>query len=179
MSNSGASDNRVKLVSGNRNFPDKSIQLLCVSPIPKQPPLLAISGSRYDPVMPDKPLSILIVDDVADNALSLSMVLELHGYTVRTATNGLVALDAVLADPPNVVITDIGMPVLDGWNLAREIRMKLPGPRPFIIALSGYSQEADKEKSAVSGIDLHLPKPVDFERLTNTLRIVQQDPRWT
>jgi CheY-like chemotaxis protein len=129
--------------------------------------------------MPDKPLSILIVDDVADSAVSLSMVLELHGFALRTATDGQKALELILADPPNVVITDIGMPVLDGWNLARGIRMKLPGPRPFIIALSGYAQEEDKSRSADSGIDLHLSKPVDFERLTSTLRIVQKDLRWT
>jgi CheY-like chemotaxis protein len=66
------------------------------------------------------------------------------------------------------------------WWRCKELANPSPSTciRPFIIALSGYAQEEDKKRSADSGIDLHLSKPVDFDPLTSTLRIVREDPRW-
>src|SRR5437763_7624311 len=107
-----------------------------------------------------RPLSLLVVDDLADAAASTALLLSLHGYAARVAGSGEEALRVVEADPPDVVLIDLVMPGMGGYELARQLRAKA-GRRPFLVAVSGRGTDEDRQQSAASGIDLHLVKPVD------------------
>jgi CheY-like chemotaxis protein len=117
----------------------------------------------------DRPLSVLIVDDVPDQADSLAAVLNIHGYGTRSAHNGEDALEAVAASPPDVVFMDIGMPGMDGCELARRVRAASVWKRPLMVAVSGQSDEADRTRTAEAGIDLHLAKPANPAVLVGVL----------
>jgi CheY-like chemotaxis protein len=94
---------------------------------------------------------------VADAGASLSYL----GYEAEVAADGPSALQAVLASQPDVVLLDIGLPNMDGWQVAKQIR-ELNGPkRPLLIAISGYAMQADRLRSKEAGIDLHLLKPAN------------------
>jgi two-component system CheB/CheR fusion protein len=104
---------------------------------------------------------VLVVDDNRDLAESLAMVLRLWGHDVTVAYDGPAALTAARARPPEVVLLDIGLPYLDGFEVARRMRQepKLRGAR--IVAITGSGREEDRQRSRDVGIDLHLTKPVD------------------
>jgi CheY-like chemotaxis protein len=118
-------------------------------------------------------LSVLIVEDDADTADSLAMLLRLYAHHVEIARDGAMALQAVLETQPDVVLLDIGLPELNGWQLAKAIRYHTVGKRPFLIAISGYGMQADQVRSREAGIDLHLVKPVEPEVLEQLLQKVQ------
>src|SRR5690606_6397238 len=107
-----------------------------------------------------RPLSILVADDNRDAAATLATLLELDGHTVQTAHDGPTALEAALERRPNVALLDIGMPGLDGYELAERLRA-LPGEPLRLIALTGWGQEEDKRRARGAGFDEHLTKPVD------------------
>ena len=112
---------------------------------------------------------VLIVEDNVDAAESLSMLLELLGHEVHIETNGASALEAIRATDFQAVLIDIGLPDMDGYEVARQIRM-LPGSRTrLLVALTGYGQEEDKRLALSAGFDQHLIKPVDVEHLQNLL----------
>jgi len=104
---------------------------------------------------------VIIADDNVDAAESLAMLLQVEGHDVRVAQDGLSALSLALAFRPQVAILDIGMPQLDGYSLARELRKEPWGAEALIIALTGRGQEEDKRQAASAGFDVHLTKPVD------------------
>lgn len=107
------------------------------------------------------PLRVLVVDDNQDAADTLALLLEPLGYEVHVAYEGLGALRAVKSFDPDAVILDIGLPDLDGYAVAREIR-QMPTPhRVELIALSGWCREEDRLRSAHSGIDSYFAKPAD------------------
>lgn len=114
-------------------------------------------------------LRILVVDDNRDAAESLAMMLELEGHQVQTAEDGYVALGLVRGFRPRVVLLDIGLPGMDGYQVARRLREdpEMTGLR--IIAISGYGSDEDRELSRAAGFDCHLVKPVDPERLNDVL----------
>ncbi len=119
-----------------------------------------------------RPVSVLVVDDVPDAAESLAILLRLHGFAARTAPDGSSALRAAAADPPDAVVTDLGMPDLGGWELARRLRAQCPTP-PFVVAVTGYDRDVDRRRSAEAGIDLHLIKPVEPDELVAALKQVR------
>jgi CheY-like chemotaxis protein len=115
---------------------------------------------------------ILVVDDNPDSAESLRLLLELLGADVRAVLDGFAALAALDTYHPDVVLLDIGMPGMDGYQLAREARRRPVGRHVTLIALTGWGQEEDRRRSLEAGIDYHLVKPVDIaalERLLATL----------
>lgn len=114
---------------------------------------------------------ILLVEDNADAAESLSELLRLMGHSVEVADTGPLALE-LLARPvrANVVLCDIGLPGMNGYDLARVIRSEPSLASTRLIALTGYGQPEDQKKSYEAGFDTHLVKPVDFQKLTETLR---------
>jgi CheY-like chemotaxis protein len=118
-------------------------------------------------------LRILVVDDDPDTADSMAILLRLYAYDVQVAKDGATALRALLEGQPDVVLLDIGLPKLDGWQLAREIRSRCNGKRPLLIAISGYGMPSDQVRSREAGIDLHLVKPVEPEVLQQVLRRFQ------
>jgi CheY-like chemotaxis protein len=115
-------------------------------------------------------LDVLIAEDNLDGAETLAHVLETEGHTVRVVYDGGAAVTAALIRPPDVALLDIGLPRLDGWEVARRIRQGL-GQRPcLVIAVTGYGQEADRVRSREAGIDFHLTKPLDANELATLFR---------
>jgi DNA-binding response OmpR family regulator len=107
---------------------------------------------------------VLVVDDNADAAESLAVLLRLWGHDVQTAHDGLSGLKAALSDRPAVALLDIGLPGLDGYELARRLRAQL-GPALRLVAVTGYGQEEDRRRSLEAGFDAHLVKPADLDEL--------------
>jgi signal transduction histidine kinase len=116
-----------------------------------------------------RPVRILIVDDNHDAADSLAMCLQLDGHQTRTAYSAESALQQVTGFDPQVVLLDIGLPGMDGYEVARRIRESQPSLR--LIALSGYGQHDDKQRSVAAGFDAHLTKPVEMSALETLLRL--------
>jgi PAS domain S-box-containing protein len=112
---------------------------------------------------------ILIADDDADNADALAMLLRLMGHSVEAARDGLEAVAAAERWRPEVVLLDIGMPGLDGYEACRRIREQPWGRDLAIIALTGWGQEEDRRRTAEAGFDHHLVKPVDVPTLLRVL----------
>jgi CheY-like chemotaxis protein len=112
---------------------------------------------------------VLIVEDNVDAAESLSMLLEFLGHEVRVAASGAAALETLRNKDFQTVLIDIGLPDMDGYEVARQIRM-LPGSRTkLLVALTGYGQEEDRRRALQAGFNQHLIKPVDVEHLQNLL----------
>ena len=111
---------------------------------------------------------ILVVDDNADAADSLGMLLEVRGDQVRIAYDGLEALDAEADFRPEVVLLDIGMPKLSGYDVAKRIR-QVRGNAVLIVAITGWGQEDDRQRARDAGFNYHFTKPVDFERLLDLI----------
>lgn len=102
---------------------------------------------------------VLLIEDNADARNMVSLGLELLGQIVSTASNGATGIEMALADPPDVVIVDIGLPGLDGYEVGRRLREAL-GDRVRLVALTGYSQPEDRRRVRAAGFDVHLVKPV-------------------
>jgi CheY-like chemotaxis protein len=112
---------------------------------------------------------VLIADDNKDAADGLSLILRNMGHEVRTARDGLEALSAVAEFQPDVVLLDIGMPLLSGYEVARRIREQPGGAQLTLIALTGSSQDEDRHRAAAAGFDHHLAKPTDMAALAELL----------
>jgi CheY-like chemotaxis protein len=112
---------------------------------------------------------ILVVDDMRDNADSLAMLLELGGNEVQTAYDGQAALEAAERFRPDVVLLDIGMPKLNGFDACRRIREQPWGKGMMLIALTGWGQQEDQRRTEEAGFDSHLVKPVDPSALNELL----------
>ena len=120
----------------------------------------------------ERALRILVVDDNVDSAESLAMLLQTVGHEVRTAHDGPTGLTAALGFRPDAVLLDIGLPKMDGYEVARRMRLAPELAITPLLALTGYGQESDREKSLEAGFDHHLVKPVDFEKLLGILATV-------
>jgi CheY-like chemotaxis protein len=113
---------------------------------------------------------ILLVEDSADVRRMLRAWLELLGHEVHETEDGITGLAQVRSLRPDVAVIDIGLPGLDGWELARQLRATNAGRRTMLIAVSGYGQAADQELSRMAGFDAHLVKPVDLDALTDIIQ---------
>jgi two-component system, chemotaxis family, CheB/CheR fusion protein len=115
------------------------------------------------------PRMVLVVDDEPDSAVTLAMLLQLRGHRADVAHDGPEALKQAEALEPEVVLLDLGLPGMDGYEVCRRLR-ELPGGRSmFIVALTGWGQEEDRRRTREAGFDLHLVKPVDPEELLRVL----------
>ena len=112
---------------------------------------------------------ILVIDDNPDAAMTLGMLLKLKGYEVHTRNGGRAGLEAAEALSPTAILLDIGMPDLDGYATCRLLREQSWGQDVVVIALSGYGQEEDKQRTQEAGFDGHLVKPVDMGVLIELL----------
>jgi CheY-like chemotaxis protein len=120
---------------------------------------------------------VLIVDDNRDSADSLALLLELAGSQTRVAYDGLGALDEAAAFRPELVLLDIGLPRLNGYEVARRMRTQPGGESIMLVALTGWGQEEDRRRSKEAGFDGHLVKPVDPATLTRLLADLAQGGR--
>jgi PAS domain S-box-containing protein len=116
-----------------------------------------------------RPLSILVVDDNGDAAELLAVLLRGYGHRVRVALDPVEALEEVRRAVPEVAFMDIGLPVMDGYELAEHLRTELKERCPALIAVTGYGQEQDRRRSASAGFALHLVKPVQRETVVDAL----------
>jgi CheY-like chemotaxis protein len=114
-------------------------------------------------------LHVLAVDDDPDTADSLALALSLHGHEVRVAYNGPAALAAVQARPPDVVLLDLAMPGLDGYELARRLRRQPGMGDALLVCISGYGSDGHRERSRAAGCDHHLLKPVEVADILRLL----------
>lgn len=119
-------------------------------------------ADRYEAVTKN---SILVVDDNVDMTLSLKYLLESLGYTVHCAYEGRAALRAAHIHKPNIVVLDIGLPGLNGFDVARRLRGDFPHKALLLIAATGYGQAQDFRRTRQAGFDYHLVKPLDIGRL--------------
>ncbi len=108
---------------------------------------------------------VLVADDNKDSAESLAMLLTIDGNEVRTASDGLAAVDAVSGFAPDFVVLDIGMPRMNGYDAAREIRRRASNKNIVLIALTGWGQDNIKRQCDEAGFDGHLVKPADYSVL--------------
>ena len=106
-------------------------------------------------------LHILVVDDRTDAATSMARLLRFYGHHVQLASDGSSAVERARADKPDVVLLDIDLPDMSGYEVARQLREHLFDKPPLIIAVTGYAPESDRQRSEEAGIDLHLVKPVE------------------
>jgi PAS domain S-box-containing protein len=135
------------------------IMLETPSPLPPEPVVNETTTARR----------ILIVDDNRDAAASLAMLLKITGNETHTANDGLEAVEAVATFRPEIVLLDIGLPKLNGYEACRRIREQPWGKNIVIVALTGWGQEEDREKSKNAGFDGHMVKPIDFAALRKLL----------
>ena len=112
---------------------------------------------------------MLVVDDNRDSAESLAMLLRLLGNDVRTAYDGRLALEVAAIYRPDVVLLDIGLPGMDGLEVCQRLRADPDLRQAMIVAMTGYGQEEDKQRSQEAGFNAHLVKPVDLDLLQQLL----------
>ncbi len=110
--------------------------------------------------IPEQPRRVLIIEDNDDARESLRLLLESLGHRVAEASDGTRGVALALAERPDVVLIDLGLPGLDGYDVARTLRSTLAGKTPSLIAVTGYGQAADRQRSKEAGFDAHLVKPV-------------------
>ena len=138
---------------------------------------LSLSAERIENGAPDgspsPPVSgrkVLVVDDNVDSADMTALLLENIGYEVRTAYAGNAALDQADAFRPDIVLLDLGLPDLNGYEVARRIRTLPWGGDVVLVAISGWGRDEDRRRSTAAGFDRHLTKPVDPDLLFRTIR---------
>jgi PAS domain S-box-containing protein len=126
-------------------------------------------STQTQSMLPIPKFRILVVDDYLDAAESLTMLLQAEGHEVETADCGLKAIEQAQRFRPQVVLLDIGLPDLDGYEVAKRLRAMPETRDTILIALTGYGQTEDRERSELAGFDHHLLKPVNFEKLSALL----------
>jgi PAS domain S-box-containing protein len=138
-------------------------------PLPVETDTAAARPTLTQPVLAT-PLRILIVDDNHDSADMLATLLQFAGHETFAAHDGLTAIEEAARLDPDVILLDIGLPVLNGYEAARRIREQQGQKRrPLLVALTGWGQDDDRRRSSVAGFDAHLVKPVDDAVLTRLL----------
>lgn len=115
---------------------------------------------------------ILVVDDNQDSASTMAILLRLMGNVTQTANDGLQAVEAASDFRPDVVLLDIGLPQIDGYEACRRIRQQPGGSDVVMVAVTGWGQDEDRMRSSEAGFDHHLVKPVDQATLEDILASV-------
>jgi PAS domain S-box-containing protein len=142
-----------------------TVRLPMARPQAPQRPDSPSASSRAAP----RPLRVLVVDDNVDSARSLARLLGRWGHDVQVAHDGPGAIDAFGAFHPEFVILDIGLPGMDGYEIARRLRDDTDAAGMLLVALTGYGQESDRQRAFLAGFDHHLVKPVDIGMLQELL----------
>jgi len=112
---------------------------------------------------------ILVVDDNIDAARLMADALEAVGHETRVAFDGPAALEAASAFGPDAALLDLGLPLMDGYELAQQLLARCSARPPLLVAVTGYGQRSDRERTRAAGFQAHVVKPVDFQHLTALL----------
>jgi CheY-like chemotaxis protein len=123
---------------------------------------------------PPPTMRVLIVDDHRDAAMSLSLLMRMAGHEVRMAHDGREAVAAAQAFRPHLALLDIGLPVMDGYEAASAIRGQDWGRDMILIAVTGWDNEEDRQRSVEAGFDHHLVKPVDLATLCRVMATIRK-----
>lgn len=114
-------------------------------------------------------MRILIADDFDDCATTSAVLLRTEGHAVQIVKNGPAVLNACRDELPDAILLDIALPGLDGYEVAKRLRHEFGASTPRLIALTGFGRPDDRRKSRAAGIDVHLVKPVLFDKLNSAL----------
>jgi signal transduction histidine kinase/CheY-like chemotaxis protein/PAS domain-containing protein len=145
--------------------------------IPAKPASEAAATEAVPEAARTTPRRVLIAEDHSDSRESLRLLLEASGHRVAVARNGDEAVELALADPPEIALVDIGLPGLDGYEVAREIRAADSTDAVFLVALTGYGQPLDRRRALESGFNEHLVKPLNREKLLRLMASLEGPPR--
>jgi signal transduction histidine kinase/DNA-binding response OmpR family regulator len=156
--------------------PNQGSEFVVHLPALAEAPPQTTNGAAHTPGK-HRPCRVLVVDDNEDAARSLTMLLEIKGHQVHTCHDGPSALKAAEAFGPEVVLLDIGLPGMDGFEVARRLREQPVAAQPLLVALSGYGQAEDQRRSREAGFDHHLVKPAEPETLTALFASLPAQPR--
>jgi len=116
-----------------------------------------------------RPLRVLVVEDNVDSAEALQELLRLWGHEAQLAYDGRTGLAVAAGFAPDVVLLDIGLPGMDGYEVAEELRRRESATRTLLVALTGFGRREDRERAWQAGIDHHFTKPVDLSTLRDLL----------
>ena len=166
----------VSASSAGRNLGSEFTVRLPAAPVDQRVPRGRLAADRY-PASPPSEFAVLIVDDNRDAADSMAALLGMEGYDVRVAYDGTQAVAAVDRRRPNVVLLDIGLPGMDGFQVAQHLRADTGNGAIVIVAVSGYGNEEHRARSSESGFDHHLVKPIEpsvISELLASLRAAQR-----
>jgi signal transduction histidine kinase/DNA-binding response OmpR family regulator len=150
------------------------VRLPATSPEEAAPSAFAKPGDRAPSDEAASRRRVLVVDDNVDAASSLASLLQIHGHEVHTTNDGPSSLSAAARFRPDVVLLDIGLPGLSGYEVARRLRQDATTRGATLVALTGYGQEEDRAQSAEAGFDHHLVKPVQPSEILRLLRSLPQ-----
>jgi CheY-like chemotaxis protein len=119
-------------------------------------------------------LRVLVVDDNVDTVTTLALLVNECGHDARTAYDGSSVLEAALDYRPHVVLLDIGLPGLNGFEVAKQLRQQPALQNVVLVAMTGYGREGDRQRSQEAGFDHHLVKPGDFGKVLQILASVSE-----
>jgi signal transduction histidine kinase len=143
--------------------------------LPLLEPVVEVPAPAPAASVPDASgLRVLVVDDNVDAAEMLATLLEMNGYDVRVEFDGASALTTALREPPAVALLDIGLPDMDGHELARRLRAQPATAGAVLVALTGYGQAEDQQRAQQAGFDHHMVKPADLDRLLTLLASIER-----
>tara|TARA_R110001606_G_scaffold263789_1_gene412420 strand:- start:106 stop:1005 length:900 start_codon:yes stop_codon:yes gene_type:complete len=153
---------------------DKGSEFIVRLPISNSPAEITSVINKTIPLV-IKQKRILVIEDNVDAAESLAMLLEMKGHTTRKAYNGKSGIKIAEEFNPEVILLDIGLPDIDGYQVAEQIRQQAWGKKIFLIAVTGWGQDKDKEFAKYSGFNQHMTKPIDFQKLNSLLQQIPTD----
>jgi signal transduction histidine kinase len=157
-------------VSAHSMGPGTGAELIVHLPLYEMSPAAVVPAPRREPAGPElAPRRILVVDDNVDAAETLAVMLKLQGHHVETAHDGLDALRLAPGFAPHVILLDLGMPNMNGYEAASRIRTQAWGRDIALVALTGWGQPKDRKRTVEAGFDAHLVKPVDQNTLLKTI----------
>jgi len=139
------------------------------------------SGSHLDSVSGVDPLNeiptrrILVVDDNADSAETMALLLKMSGHEVIIAHDGESTLEAASKHRPEIILLDVGLPGMHGYEVAQRLRTLPENENLVIVALTGYGQEQDRQRALEAGFDYYFVKPVDFSKLESLVKDLSRD----
>ena len=159
-------------VEARSEGPGRGSEFVVRLPLREEPAIVrdVASGARDVPAPSVPPRRILLVDDNHDAAQALRLLLEADGHEVRVAADGPSGLQVARSYQPEVVLLDIGLPKMDGYELARRIRADAELQGTVLVAVTGYGQMHDRARASASGFHHHLVKPVEYRDLQEVLR---------
>ena len=138
-------------------------------PLADDATLVAFPPMRRKTAPHDRPLRAVVCDDASDLRDLVADLLRLRGHEVSVACDGPAAIELIIAEKPDVALIDIGLPHMDGYEVARSIRRQLTDHKPRLIAMTGYGQASDRSAAFEAGFDAHIVKPASADKILRAL----------